>query len=94
MGRRPDLVRGPGGEPWISVACQELGASVWWPTKDTQADEPDSQRVALTVPDSLQALANGRLRGVEQDRGHHVRVVRLRPDQQLRGVGVPAGTRR
>jgi aminopeptidase N len=58
--------RGPRGEPWISVACQELGASVWWPTKDTQADEPDSQRVALTVPDSLQALANGRLRGVER----------------------------
>ena len=54
------------GQPWISVACQELGASVWWPTKDTQADEPDSQRVALTVPDSLQAVANGRLRGVEQ----------------------------
>jgi len=58
--------RGPGGEPWISVACQELGASVWWPNKDTQADEPDSQRVALTVPDSLQALANGRLRSVER----------------------------
>ena len=58
--------RGAGGEPWISVACQGLGASVWWPTKDTQADEPDSQRVALTVPDSLQAVANGRLRGVER----------------------------
>jgi aminopeptidase N len=58
--------RGPGGEPWISVACQGLGASVWWPTKDTQADEPDSQRVALTVPDSLQAVANGRLRAVER----------------------------
>ena len=40
--------------------------SVWWPNKDTQADEPDSQRVALTVPDSLQAVANGRLRGVER----------------------------
>jgi aminopeptidase N len=58
--------RGAGGEPWISVACQGLGASVWWPAKDTQADEPDSQRVALTVPDSLQALANGRLRGVKR----------------------------
>ena len=58
--------RGPAGEPWISVACQGLGASVWWPTKDTQADEPDSQRIALTVPDSLQAVANGRLRGVER----------------------------
>ncbi|MGH7580122.1 MAG: M1 family metallopeptidase [Gemmatimonadales bacterium] len=58
--------RGPDGAIWVSTACQGLGASVWWPTKDTQADEPDSQRVALTVPDSLQAVANGRLRGVER----------------------------
>ncbi len=56
--------RDPDGGIWISTACQGLGASVWWPTKDTQADEPDSQRVALTVPDSLQAVGNGRLRGV------------------------------
>ena len=53
------------GLPWIATACQGLGASVWWPTKDTQADEPDSQRIAVTVPDSLTAVANGRLRGVE-----------------------------
>ena len=58
--------RDPEGRPWIATACQGLGASVWWPTKDTQADEPDSQRIALTVPDSLQAVANGRLRGVER----------------------------
>jgi aminopeptidase N len=58
--------RGPDGATWISTACQGLGASVWWPNKDTQADEPDSQRVALTVPDSLPAIANGRLRGVER----------------------------
>lgn len=58
--------RDPGGAPWISVACQGLGASVWWPVKDTQADEPDSQRVALTVPDSLQGIGNGRLRGIER----------------------------
>jgi len=55
------------GHPWIATACQELGASVWWPNKDTQADEPDSQRIALTIPDSLgQAVANGRLRAVER----------------------------
>ncbi len=60
--------RSPEGTPWISTACQGLGASVWWPTKDTQADEPDSQRVSLTVPDSLQAVANGRLRAVERHR--------------------------
>jgi aminopeptidase N len=58
--------RDPDGGTWISTACQHLGASVWWPTKDTQADEPDSQRVAITVPDSLQAVGNGRLRGVDR----------------------------
>jgi aminopeptidase N len=58
--------RDPDGRTWISTACQGLGASVWWPTKDTQADEPDSQRVAITVPDSLQAIGNGRLRGIER----------------------------
>jgi len=56
--------RDPDGHPWIATACQGTGASIWWPTKDTQADEPDSQRVVLTVPDSLQAVSNGRLRGV------------------------------
>ena len=29
------------GNPWISVACQGLGASSWWPCKDYQGDEPD-----------------------------------------------------
>ena len=58
--------RDSAGGTWVSTACQGLGASVWWPNKDTQADEPDSQRVALTVPDSLQAVANGRLRRVER----------------------------
>jgi aminopeptidase N len=56
--------RDPDGHPWIATACQGTGASIWWPTKDTQADEPDSQRVVLTVPDSLEAVSNGRLRTV------------------------------
>src|SRR5688572_24580468 len=30
------------GNPWMSVACQGLGASVWYPCKDHQSDEPDS----------------------------------------------------
>ena len=48
--------------PWIVTTDQGMGASVWWPNKDTQADEPDSQRVALTVPDPLIEVSNGRLR--------------------------------
>jgi aminopeptidase N len=57
------------GRRWIATANQGLGASVWWPTKDTQADEPDSQRVAITVPDPLVNVSNGRLRAVTHNAG-------------------------
>jgi len=50
------------GNPWMSVACQGLGASVWYPCKDHQSDEPESATLHITVPDSLQAIGNGRLR--------------------------------
>jgi aminopeptidase N len=50
------------GNRWIATACQGVGASIWWPNKDIQADEPDSQRIAITVPDSLMDISNGRLR--------------------------------
>ena len=51
------------GDPWIATANEGIGASVWWPNKDTRADEPDSQRVAITVPDGIVNVSNGRLRG-------------------------------
>lgn len=45
---------------WINVACQGLGASVWWPLKDHQSDEPDNgMNINLTVNDSLTAISNG-----------------------------------
>ncbi|HEV2643246.1 MAG TPA: hypothetical protein VGT98_11085, partial [Candidatus Elarobacter sp.] len=50
------------GHTWVATANQGLGASVWWPNKDSQADEPDSQRVAITVPDPMVNVSNGRLR--------------------------------
>ncbi|HEX8385707.1 MAG TPA: M1 family metallopeptidase [Rubricoccaceae bacterium] len=50
------------GQTWAATAVQGLGASAWWPTKDTQTDEPDSQRVAVTVPDPMVNVSNGRLR--------------------------------
>ena len=50
------------GNPWMSVACQGLGASVWYPCKDHQSDEPDSGAVlTINVPDKLTAVGNGRL---------------------------------
>jgi aminopeptidase N len=52
------------GAPYVATAVQGYGASGWWPTKDIQADEPDSQRVAITVPDPMVDVSNGRLRKV------------------------------
>jgi aminopeptidase N len=50
------------GRLWVATANQGAGASIWWPTKDTQADEPDSQRIAITMPDPMVDVSNGRLR--------------------------------
>jgi aminopeptidase N len=48
--------------PWISAACQDICASCWFPCKDSQQDEPDSGTViSIDVPDSLTAIANGKL---------------------------------
>src|SRR5262245_60900863 len=47
---------------WVVTTDQGMGASAWWPNKDTQAEEPDSQRVAITVPDPMINVSNGRLR--------------------------------
>jgi aminopeptidase N len=53
------------GNPWIFTACQNIGASLWWPNKDQQPDEPDSMTLAVTVPSDLVEVSNGRLVGVE-----------------------------
>ena len=50
------------GRPWMSVACQGLGASVWYPCKDHQSDEPDNgASLSMVVADTLVAVGNGRL---------------------------------
>jgi len=51
------------GNPFVSIACQGLGASVWYPCKDHQSDEPDSAEMHITIPDSLMCVGNGRFRG-------------------------------
>jgi aminopeptidase N len=45
--------------PWVGVACEGIGASLWWPMKDHLSDEPDSMRMHYTVPSSLMAIGNG-----------------------------------
>lgn len=54
--------RDSSGRPWISVACQGLGASSWWPCKDYQGDEPDiGMVVEYVVPSGMRAIGNGKL---------------------------------
>jgi aminopeptidase N len=48
------------GRPWMSVACQGLGASVWYPCKDHQSDEPENAILHVSVPDTLVAVGNGK----------------------------------
>jgi aminopeptidase N len=52
------------GNRWAATACQGIGASIWWPNKDQQADEVDSALISISVPDGLQDVSNGRLRKV------------------------------
>ena len=54
------------GNPWVVVTCQGTGASLWWPNKDHQADEPDSMLMSITVPTGLTDISNGRLRSTTE----------------------------
>jgi aminopeptidase N len=54
------------GNPWVVVTCQGTGASLWWPNKDHQADEPDSMLISVTVPKGLMDVSNGRLRSTTE----------------------------
>jgi len=52
------------GKPWVATACQGIGASIWWPNKDQQADEVDSILISISAPNGLKDVSNGRLRKV------------------------------
>ena len=57
------------GKPWITTACEEEGASTWWPNKDQWRDEPqEGMTLAIQVPDGLTDISNGRFEG-SQDLG-------------------------
>ncbi|HWZ23509.1 MAG TPA: M1 family metallopeptidase [Cytophagaceae bacterium] len=47
--------------PWVAVACEGVGASLWWPCKDHPSDEPDSMRMRFEVPAPLFCASNGNL---------------------------------
>ncbi len=53
-------------KPFVGVACEGIGASLWWPNKDHLSDEPDSMMIRATVPNGLTNVSNGRLRNTVQ----------------------------
>jgi aminopeptidase N len=52
------------GKLWVSVSCQGLGASVWWPCKDAQWDEPDNGMVTRFSIPGYYAIGNGKAMNV------------------------------
>jgi aminopeptidase N len=53
----------PKGHAWINTACEEEGASVWWPNKDQWRDEPETMDISVAIPDGLVDVSNGRFVG-------------------------------
>ena len=53
-------------KPHIGVAVQGTGASLWYPVKDSQTDEPDNGvSIKVAVPNGLMNVSNGRFKGSE-----------------------------
>jgi aminopeptidase N len=59
-------------KPWICVAVQGTGASLWFPVKDSQSDEPDlGASIKVAVPNGLMNVSNGRFKGsLDLDNGY------------------------
>ncbi|MBL0120826.1 MAG: hypothetical protein IPP89_18090 [Saprospiraceae bacterium] len=50
------------GRPYVGTACQGDGASLWWPCKEIQSDEPDmGVDLFFQAPKDLTVVSNGRL---------------------------------
>src|SRR5690606_33939351 len=62
------------GKPWVGVAVQGTGASLWYPVKDHQTDEPDKgASVKVAVPNGLMNVSNGRFTGSENLKNGYTR---------------------
>jgi aminopeptidase N len=62
------------GKPWIGVAVQGTGASLWYPVKDHQTDEPDKgASIKVAVPNGLMNVSNGRFTGSEDLKNGYTR---------------------
>ncbi|MFP3595094.1 M1 family metallopeptidase [Chryseobacterium sp. SIMBA_029] len=61
------------GNPWISVADEAIGASVWLPTKDIWSDEPENGVIMkIITPQDLVGVGNGRLINKKTEGGKNI----------------------
>ncbi|MGA7655047.1 MAG: M1 family metallopeptidase, partial [Terracidiphilus sp.] len=51
------------GRAWINTACEESGASIWWPDKDQWRDEVEGMDISVAVPNGLTDVSNGHFVG-------------------------------
>jgi aminopeptidase N len=67
MGRFGGFVfkKDPMGRPLVNTACEEEGASVWWPNKDQWRDEVEGMDISVEAPSDLVEVSGGRFQGKE-----------------------------
>lgn len=59
---------------WIGVAVQGTGASLWYPVKDHQTDEPENgASIKVAVPNGLMNVSNGKFLGSEDLKNGYTR---------------------
>ena len=59
---------------FIGIAVQGTGASLWFPCKDSQSDEPDlGATIKVAVPNGLMNVSNGRFLGSEDLKNGYTR---------------------
>lgn len=61
------------GNPWISVAQEGIGLSVWLPVKDIWSDEPENGIVMkIITPKDLTGVGNGKLVSRKSEKGKNI----------------------
>jgi aminopeptidase N len=62
------------GKAFIATAVQGEGASMWYPVKDSQIDEPDKgATIKVAVPNGLMNVSNGRFMGSQDLKNGYTR---------------------
>ena len=77
------------GSDYIVTTAQGIGASIWWANKDHGSDEPDrGMTIAVTVPENLAAVSNGRLKKVDENKAEKTKTFHWEVTNPINNYGV------